>query len=149
MRVDNGVNYSSFMQHFNPLEIKTVDASEIARQDQPKRAEKQEATEEVASVNAVSAKQQPEVVSASESVLSKVRGAAQPSALEDIKVDLSTGAKVEDLPFTGFGDGSIREAISAMEKDSVLHEYQYFVGNHRPETLVDNADGSVVRLATA
>ncbi|MBR5970173.1 MAG: hypothetical protein IK016_07485 [Lachnospiraceae bacterium] len=148
MRIDNGVNYSSFMQHFNPLEIKTVDASQIAQQE-PKRAEKQEAAQEVASVNAVSAKQQPEVVSASESVLSKVRGAAHPAALEDIKVDLSTGAKVEDVPFTGFGDGSIREAISAMEKDSVLHEYQYFVGNHRPETLVDNADGSVVRLATA
>ena len=64
--------------------------------------------------------------------------------LEDIKVDFGTGAKIE--PFGGFESGEIRKAISAMEKDSVLHEYQYFVGNRRPETLVDNADGMVMRL---
>ena len=147
MRVDNGVNYSSFMQHFNPLEIKTVDASQIAQQEQPKRAEKQDATSEVAGVNAVSMQQGPEIVSAPQSVMDRARGSAHTEALEDIKVDFGAGAKIE--PFGGFESGEIRKAISAMEKDSVLHEYQYFVGNRRPETLVDNADGSVVRLASA
>ncbi|MBR0090660.1 MAG: hypothetical protein IJP92_03065 [Lachnospiraceae bacterium] len=143
MRVDNGVNYSSFMQHFNPLEIRTVDASEI-RQQETKRTEKQDATEAVAGVNAVSMQQGPEIVSAPQSVMDRARGSAHTEALEDIKVDFGAGAKIE--PFGGFESGEIRKAISAMEKDSVLHEYQYFVGNSRQETLVDNADGMVLKL---
>ena len=147
MRIDNGVNYSSFMQHFNPLDIRPVDQSQLtpAHKAEEKSAEKIAAAKEVAAVTPVEA-QDGKVVSLQQHVAQKAKSSFAVEPLEDIKVDFGTDSAFGEVKFGGFEDGSIRKAISDMEKDSMLHEYQYFIGNRRAETLVDNADGIVTRL---
>lgn len=61
--------------------------------------------------------------------------------LSDIRIEMHEGERID------FGSIDVRKAISDMERDSLLHEYQYFVGNRRTgNVLVDDADGMVVRV---
>lgn len=138
MRVDGLVNYSSYMQHFNPLDTRPVadqSANEAASSLKPvKSAEQTAPVQEKESDGVVLRK-------AAGNIAGKVGANNGRTPLEDIEVDFGgTG-------FSGFESGEIRKAISDMEKDSMLHEYQYFIGRSRPETLVDNEDGMVTRLS--
>ena len=138
MRIDGLVNYSSYMQHFNPLDTRPVadqSANEAASSLKPVKSPEQTApVREKESEGTVLRK-------AAGNIAGKVESNAGRAPLEDIEVDFGgTG-------FSGFESGEIRKAISDMEKDSMLHEYQYFIGRSRPETLVDNEDGMVTRLS--
>lgn len=138
MRVDGLVNYSSYMQHFNPLDTRPVadqSAHEASGSASGVRSVEQTApVQEKESDGAVLRK-------AAGNVAGRIESNAGRTPLENIEVDFGgTG-------FSGFESGEIRKAISDMEKDSMLHEYQYFIGRSRPETIVDNEDGMVTRLS--
>jgi hypothetical protein len=68
------------------------------------------------------------------------------ASLGDVAVSLGN----RDISLVGLGsDGTIqsgimRKAVSAMQKDSVLHEYQYFVGNGVPNTKAPNGVGEII-----
>lgn len=70
-------------------------------------------------------------------------------AISDIKVSLGN----RDSSLVGLGNlGGIqtsvmRKAVSDMQKDSVLHEYQYFVGSGAVNNVVvsNDEDGIVIR----
>lgn len=141
MKIDGAVNYSSFMQHFHPIEVQSVPVSDLHA---AKNVEEVKETPKVAENEGQVASLTPVVNRAAQ--YDAVNGR---EALEDIAVDFGQGTSAMDGTIGGFETAGIRQAISDMEKDSVLHEYQYFVGNHRSETIVDNADGVVTRLSDA
>ncbi len=68
------------------------------------------------------------------------------ASIGDVAVSLGN----RDISLVGLGsDGTIqsgimRKAVSAMQKDSVLHEYQYFVGNGVPSTKTPNGAGEII-----
>lgn len=136
VRIDGLVNYSSYMQHFNPLDPSHG-------QDAVQRAE---AVKPAAKVEEQPREAKPEMP---EGIVRKTSGsiASYREPLEDIQIDFGTGSEKEE-PVSGFSSGDIKEAISHMEQDSALHGYQYFVGNNaNAQTLVNNEDGMVTKLS--
>lgn len=137
MKIDGVVNYSSFMQHFHPLDVRDTAGSEQAS------VQKVQEVRETAPVGEDEGR-----ITALNGTYNRAKAyetAPVAGPLEDIEVDFGNGSSAA----SSFETGEIRKAISDMEKDAVLHEYQYFVGNHRSETLVDNPDGIVTRLSDA
>ena len=135
VRIDGLVNYSSYMQHFNPLEARPAqDAVQRVEAVKPVREDEQRPRE-----------QKPEMP---EGIVRKTSGsiASYREPLEDIQIDFGAGSAQEE-PVSGFSSGDIKQAISHMEQDSALHGYQYFVGNNNAQTLVNNEDGVVTKLS--
>ena len=135
VRIDGLVNYSSYMQHFNPLEARPA-------QDAVQRPE---AVKPVRQVENKPQENKPEVL---DGIVRKTSGStvSYREPLEDIQIDFGTGNTAEE-PVSGFSTGEIKEAISQMEQDSALHGYQYFVGGANAQTLVNNEDGVVTKLS--
>ena len=136
MRIDGLVNYSSYMQHFNPLEARPA-------QDAVQRTDAVKPAEQVGN--------KPQEISkpeAAEGIVRKTSGnlASYREPLEDIQIDFGSGSAQEE-PVSGFSSGDIKKAISHMEQDSALHGYQYFVGSGNAQTLVNNEDGVVTKLS--
>ena len=135
VRIDGLVNYSSYMQHFNPLEARPA-------QDAVSRVE---GVKPVQQVENKPQEQKPEMP---EGIVRKTSGAiaSYREPLEDIQIDFGKGSAAEE-PVNEFSSGDIKKAISHMEQDSALHGYQYFVGNNSAQTLVNNEDGVVTKLS--
>ena len=136
VRIDGLVNYSSYMQHFNPLEARPA-------QDAVQRVEAVKPVQQVE--NRPQQEKAPEMP---EGIVRKTSGSISTyrEPLEDIQIDFGNGSTAEE-PVGGFSSGDIKKAISHMEQDSALHGYQYFVGNNNAQTLVNNEDGVVTKLS--
>ncbi|MCR4618194.1 MAG: hypothetical protein K5669_08430 [Lachnospiraceae bacterium] len=123
----NGINdYSNFINYRIPS-IPGVSVEDVRKQDEVK----------------VNAAQTP-----SYDTLSDVAITAKPrndAALEDISLTFNKG---DDYGYIGKDSDiyslDVENAISDMQKDDVLKQYQFFVGNTGTGALVDNADGVVV-----
>ncbi|WP_026524131.1 hypothetical protein [Butyrivibrio sp. MB2005] len=75
------------------------------------------------------------------------------SSLDNIQITLGN----RDNSLVGLGNiggiqsGVMKKAVSTMQKDSVLHEYQYFVGNgalttgKNTDVILSDEDGTVIR----
>ncbi len=67
------------------------------------------------------------------------------AALEDISLTFNKG---DDYGYIGKDSDiyslDVENAISDMQKDNILKQYQFFVGNTGTGAIVDNADGIVV-----
>ena len=137
----NGINdYSSYFNNYRVPSIPVVSVDEVAKQDsrridaQGVEAQRREAEKQV-----------PVSTSSLEDFsLPKVRQAA---SLEDISLTFNKG---DDFGYIGNDSDifslDVENAISDMQKDDVLKQYQYFVGNVEGKNgaIVNNADGIVV-----
>jgi hypothetical protein len=125
----NGINnYSNFINNYRIPSIPSVSVDEVKRQD--------EELKKLASSPAL------------ESTLQDAVSSAKPrndAALEDISITFNKG---DDYGYIGKDSDiyslDVENAISDMQKDNVLKQYQYFVGNTGTGALVDNADGVVI-----
>ena len=135
VRIDGLVNYSSYMQHFNPLEARPAQDA-VQRAEAPRQVQREENRP---------ADNRPQLP---EGIVRKTSGAiaSYREPLEDIQIDFGSGSAQEE-PVSGFSSGDIKKAISHMEEDSALHGYQYFVGSGNAQTLVNNEDGMVTKLS--
>ena len=125
----NGINdYSNFINNYRIPSIPSVSVDEVKRQD--------EELKKVSSSPALN------------NTLEDVAISAKPrndAALEDISLTFNKG---DDYGYIGNDSDiyslDVENAISDMQKDNVLKQYQFFVGNTGTGALVDNADGVVI-----
>ena len=125
MGIDRIIDYSGYVQRnivYNPLEQRLDDRQSEAQNDATRKDAEVEVKQPL----------QPEIAPRKEN-----------APVSDIRIEMGEN--------DSFGIRAIaidvRKAISDMEKDSLLHEYQYFVGSRRQgPVLVDDADGMVVRV---
>ncbi len=125
----NGINdYSNFINNYRIPSIPGVSVDEVKRQD--------EELKKVSSSPALN------------NTLEDVAISAKPrndAALEDISLTFNKG---DDYGYIGKDSDiyslDVENAISDMQKDNVLKQYQFFVGNTGTGALVDNADGVVI-----
>ena len=125
----NGINAdSNFINNYRIPSIPSVSVDEGKRQD--------EELKKVSSSPALN------------NTLEDVAISAKPrndAALEDISLTFNKG---DDYGYIGKDSDiyslDVENAISDMQKDNVLKQYQFFVGNTGTGALVDNADGVVI-----
>ena len=128
----NSINdYSNIFNNYRVPTIPVVSVDEVAKQDR-QRIEAE--------------KQMPAATSSLEDIsLPKAR--QNNAALEDISLTFNKG---DDFGYIGKDSDifslDVEDAISDMQKDDVLKQYQYFVGNMGGgnSALVDNNDGIVI-----
>lgn len=125
----NGINdYSNFINNYRIPSIPSVSVDEVKRQDEElKKASSSPALNNTLEDVAISAKPRND------------------AALEDISLTFNKG---DDYGYIGKDSDiyslDVENAISDMQKDNVLKQYQFFVGNTGTGALVDNADGVVI-----
>ena len=125
----NGINdYSNFINNYRIPSIPSVSVDEVKRQDEElKKASSSPALNNTLEDVALSAKPRND------------------AALEDISLTFNKG---DDYGYIGKDSDiyslDVENAISDMQKDNVLKQYQFFVGNTGTGALVDNADGVVI-----
>ena len=138
MQIDNVVGYSSFMQHYGSYNISPVDNKIPASSDDisEKQIQKtQENTSPAVSDEPSQFQQAPR----------------KDASLADIQTSFGNSS---ESTYNGFAGNSIvtqdmKKAISDMQKDQVLQEYQYFVGGSRnsgSRVMTQDEDGVVVKL---
>ena len=112
MRIGAIEEYSSYLQNYRAPEIPRVSVEEVKRQDQMKVREA-------------------ELV---------------PEMTREDAPDLSYRKKQESFDYLGkdsdINDLDMQKAISDMQKDQMLMQYQYFVGSAK--NLFSNGDGTVI-----
>lgn len=125
-----GIQFYNGLSNYNYNrinDIPRVDAEEIKVNQQPKEEPLKEEAQS----------------SLSPATLSSLDDRARVSNLEDISLTFNKEESFEYLE----SDSSVKsldmqKAISDMQKDGILQEYQYFVGSSK--TLFDDADGIVI-----
>lgn len=132
------VNYSTFMRNYgigsSPQDTSAyTDAAKISQLQREQRIGQQKPQQE----------QDVEVRPAVEPIEITPAERTPNASLEDIRIEFGSENADSNMRGVVGTTGDMRKAITDMEKDSLLHEYQYFVGNNRSQTLVDNADGVV------
>ncbi len=126
----NGINdYSNFINSYRVPSIPVVSPEEVLKQDKELKAS--------ANLEAVNKP-------ALEDVALPVKP-RKDAALEDISLTFNKG---DDYGYIGKDRDiyslDVENAISDMQKDDILKEYRFFVGNTGTEALVNNEDGIVV-----
>lgn len=132
----NGINdYSNIFNNYRVPSIPVVSVDEVAKQDAQRiEAEKQIPAQSSSLANSLE-----------DIELPKARQAN--AALEDIALTFNKG---DDFGYIGKDSDifslDVENAISDMQKDDVLKQYQYFVGNigGGSSSLVNSADGIVI-----
>jgi len=128
----NGFGYGDSFSSYHASQIKTVSVDEVKKQDLLKEQQ------ENAGVHATETNVQPQITQDT----SEVR-ARQNASLEDISVSFS---KKDSLDYLGRNNDienlDVQKAISAMKKDQVLQQYQFFVGTK--EDFYNDQDGKVI-----
>ncbi len=123
----NGINdYSNLIGNYRIPSIPSVSVEEVKRQDEQRLAEEKQLRP----------------------VLEDVSLSAKPrndAALEDISLTFNKG---DDYGYIGKDSDiyslDVENAISDMQKDNILKQYQFFVGNTGVNTIVNDSDGVVV-----
>ena len=138
MQIDNVVGYSSFMQHYGSYNISPVD-------------NKIPASSENVSDNQIQKMQENTSPAVAGEPSQFQQAPRRDASLEDIQTSFGNSS---ESSYNGFSGNSIvtqdmKKAISDMQKDQVLQEYQYFVGGSRnggSRVMTQDEDGMVVRL---
>ncbi|MCQ2526895.1 MAG: hypothetical protein MJ130_09030 [Lachnospiraceae bacterium] len=128
----NSINdYSGIFNNYRVPTIPVVSIDEVAKQDRQR----------------LEAEKQIPVSTSSLEDISLPKARQNNAALEDISLTFNKG---DDFGYIGKDSDifslDVENAISDMQKDDVLKQYQYFVGNigGGNNALVDNADGIVI-----
>ena len=125
MRIGAIEEYSSYLQNYRVPEIPRVSVEEVKRQDQMK-------AREVQPVSEMTREEAPDL------------SYRKPNAEID-QLSL-TFNKQESFDYLGkdsdINDLDMQKAISDMQKDQMLMQYQYFVGSAK--NLFSNGDGTVI-----
>ena len=125
MRIGAIEEYSSYLQNYRAPEIPRVSVEEVKRQDQMKVRE---------------AEPVPEMTREEAPDLSYRKPNAEMDQLS------LTFNKQESFDYLGkdsdINDLDMQKAISDMQKDQMLMQYQYFVGSAK--NLFSNGDGTVI-----
>ena len=124
----NGINdYSNLIGNYRVPSIPRVSVEEVKEQDRQ------------------AALQSQQVVSPKLQDLDLQAKPRNDAALEDISLTFNKG---DDYGYIGKDSDiyslDVENAISDMQKDNILKQYQFFVGNTGTGAIVDNADGIVV-----
>ena len=138
MQINNVVGYSSFMQHYDSYNMSPVDNKTPVSSDDVSEKQIQK-TQENTSPALSDKSSQPQQISRKD------------ASLEDIQTSLGNNSENSYSGFTGNSiiTQDMKKAISDMQKDQVLQEYQYFVGGSRnggSRVMTQDEDGMVVRL---
>ena len=134
MRIDSGINYSSFMQHYNMSDIRPTQTPSAEQASQQKTS-----VSNVSQVNTSesnSSKSDGQVFKAGGFGAVSGRSPYKNTAVQDIEIDFSAASSSNQ--FSG--------NTSGVDKDSMLREYCDFIGGSNTETLVNNSDGMVLKL---
>ena len=134
MGIDNVLNYDSYMQHRQQMGV--PHSIEI----QPSVAPVRPAHPEIKPAQQETGARRDDTAAVYEHTV-KIKN----DALFEIRPEPERDAAFSAFP-ESIATGDMRKAISDMEKDSLLHEYQYFVGNQRGQTITADEDGVVTRL---
>lgn len=127
----NSINdYSSIFNNYRVPTIPVVSVDEVAKQD----------------LQRVEAEKQIPVSASTFEDINLPKARQSNAALEDISLTFNKG---DDFGYIGKNSDifslDVEEAISDVQKDDVLKQYQYFVGSiGNGNALVDNADGVVI-----
>ncbi len=124
----NGINdYSNLIGNYRVPSIPRVSVEEVKEQDRQ------------------AALQSQQVASPKLQDLDLQAKPRNDAALEDISLTFNKG---DDYGYIGKDSDiyslDVENAISDMQKDNILKQYQFFVGNTGTGAIVDNADGIVV-----
>ena len=138
MQINNVVDYSNFMQHYGSYNISPADNKTPVSSDDVSENQIQK-TQENTSPAVSDTSSQPQQISRKD------------ASLEDIQTSLGNNSENSYSGFTGNSiiTQDMKKAISDMQKDQVLQEYQYFVGGSRTggsRVMTQDEDGMVVRL---
>ena len=109
--------------YYKASEIPVITPAEVRKQSEQQTDAKQTTAEDVMSSS---------ITSAGEDTRSKVAN------LQDVSLTFN-----KEESFDYLGSESVRKAISDMRKDSILQEYQYFVGSS--PSYMNTDDGIVFR----
>ena len=117
MQINNVVDYSNFMQHYGSYNISPADNKTPVSSDDVSENQIQK-TQENTSPAVSDKSSQPQQISRKD------------ASLEDIQTSLGNNSENSYSVFTGNSiiTQDMKKAMSDMQKDQVLQEYQYFVG---------------------
>ncbi|MCH4190792.1 MAG: hypothetical protein LKF52_00675 [Butyrivibrio sp.] len=139
MQVDKTVGYSSFLQHYSSYNI-------------PLAGEGQQASSTGTSLDAQTQKAQESVVPAVQTsdIPAQISTQRRDASIRDVQTSLGNkDASLQGYSVSSLMTQDMKKAISDMQKDQVLQEYQYYVGSSRnngSQILTQDEDGTVVRL---
>ncbi len=126
MGIDKINDYTNLIGNYRIPSIPSVSIEEVKRQDE-QRVENSQIRP--ASVNDAETYRKPR----------------NDAALEDISLTFNKG---DDYGYIGKDSDiyslDVENAISDMQKDNILKQYQFFVGNTGVNTIVNNTDGVVI-----
>lgn len=130
MGVQLMTGFGNFQSYYKASEIPVVDAQEIKQQQMPKQPEK-------------------EIPEASDANYSQPNTSSpdRRTAVADLENISLTFNKEESFDYIGNESGlaslDVQKAISDMQRDQVLQQYQYFVGSAQ-SLIQNNEDGIVI-----
>ena len=132
MTIDGLGQYGGFYTNYKVTDIPSVDIDTVKKQDEA--AKQAETSVSLVKENPVSSP-----VSIEEP---KADTRSRMADLEDVSLSFNKG---DDYSYIGsdseIGDLDMQKAISDMRKDSILQDYQYFVGSS--QDAFSNEDGKV------
>lgn len=133
MRIGFNTDYYNTYNDYTSR-IKQVDVEEVRRQEEEKKAGEQ----------LVSSGASEQTDSAQQEV---VRRPVEPVELEDISVKFNRNDTYDYIGKDSSPESlDVQKAVSDMQKDSILSQYQFFVGAEvQPDTIFQNGDGTVIR----
>ncbi len=120
MAVDRVVGYNSYLQNLSTFNassrVADLQSAPIRPQEQQPAIQQQKPEQQVIREDQVDLRQQ---------------APRKDAPLEDIQISLGASAKDPSLSSYSqeLDQNMARKAVSAMQKDSILQEYQYFVGS--------------------
>lgn len=132
MAIDAISNYGGLLNSYAFRDIKTVDVDTVKQQDALREQEDK-------LINSIDGIRQSYEMSA------PVDNRSRSANLEDVALDMQTE---KDFDFLGRESSidllDMEKEISNLQRDSILQDYQYFVGNVN-DVMFDNAEGVVLR----
>lgn len=131
MAIEKVVNFAGFSQRYGSYDLPPVDENAVPLRMNPsalqKNAKELTGGQEDLTVSSLPQKEEAE-------------------AAGDVQISFSEqGSILSGKHGMGYASGAMKKAIAGMEQDTMLHEYQYFVGNKNGQIMVNDEDGIVIR----
>ena len=123
MAIEKVVNFASFSPRYGSYDIPLTEDNAVSLRLNPpvaqKNARESAGEQEDLTVSSLPQKEEAEVTG-------------------DVQISFSEqGSILSGKHGMGYASGAMKKAISGMEQDTMLHEYQYFVGNKNGQIMVN------------
>lgn len=141
MKVDQMVGYTSFLQHYSSYNIALGGDPSVRTNPQSQPKTEEDAQSKEAAVKTVEQENAPVA-----EVQKVPRGNA---SLENIQISLDSKKNALDAYSGNIAGQDMQSAINGMQKDDILQEYQYYVGDGEQtngNVVYQGEEGTVIRL---